>query len=107
MEQFNELLAKLKELSILQTKGDWAENIPADIWEQYFEANFTEVEYNIDVYTHRWYETSITVIEIYGRLLGIRYITNMFSESQDFEDCYVHIEFMEMKKIQITSYTKA
>ena len=104
MEKFNELLAKLKELKITQTKGDWSENLPDDIWEQYFKGNFKEIKHNLAVDTHRWYETSIVVLEICGGLLGIRYITNMFSESQDWEDCYVQIEFMEMKEVQTVSY---
>ncbi len=104
MEKFNELLSKLKELNITQTKGDWAENLPEEIWEQYFKANFKELKSGIEVETHRWYETSTTVIEICGGLLGITFITNMFSESQDYEDCYVTIEFSEMKQVQTISY---
>lgn len=104
MEKFNELLTKLKELKIIQTQGDWAENLPEEIWEQYFKGNFKEVKHNLDVDTHRWYETSISVIEIYGGLLGVRHITNMFSESQGFEDCYETIKFKEMKEVQTVSY---
>lgn len=104
MERFNELLKKLQALKITQTKGDWAENLPEDIWENYFKANFKEVKSGLDVDTRRWYETSTTVIEICGGLLGVTFITNMFSESQDYEDCYVTIEFSEMKEVQTISY---
>lgn len=104
MTKFEELLTKLSELNITQTKSDWAENLPEDIWKEYFFGKYDEVAYGLEVDTHRWYETSIDVIKIYDRFLGIRYITNMFSESQDWEDCYVTIEFMEMKEVQITSY---
>jgi len=104
MEKFNELLKKLQDLNITQTKGDWAENLPDDIWKEYFKANFKEVKSGLDVDTHRWYETSTNVIEIFGGLLGITFITNMFSESQDYEDCYVTIEFNQMKEVQTISY---
>lgn len=105
-KKFNELLVKLKGLNIIQTKGGWAENLPHDIWEQHFKNNFKEVEHYLDVDTHRWHETSITVIEVYGKFLGVRYITNMFSERQDYEDCHVQLEFFEMKQVQTVSYTE-
>ena len=106
MEKFDELLEKLQSLNITQTKSDWAEILPDEIWKEYFEGNFTEIAFNLDIDTHRWYETSVSVIKIYDRFLGIKYITNMFSESQDYEDCYVTMEFYEMKETQITTYTK-
>ena len=104
MKEFNELLTKLKELKIIQTSGDWAEDLPVDFWQKYFIGNFEEVAHNIEIETHRWYETSIAVIDIYGHLLGIRYATNVFSESSSIEDCYVRIKFMEMKEVQTVSY---
>ncbi len=106
MKEFNELLKKLQALTITQTEGDWAENLPEDIWEDYFKANFKELKNGLDIDTHRWYETSIVVLEICGGLLGIRYITNIFSEQQDWEDCCVQIEFMEMKEVQTVTYEK-
>ena len=104
MKEFNELLTKLKELKIIQTSGDWEEDLPVDFWQKYFMGNFEEVAYNIEIETHRWYETSIAVIKIYGHLLGIRYITNVFSESSNYEDCFCKITFMEMKEVQVVSY---
>lgn len=104
MEKFNELLTKLKKLEIIQFSGDWAENLPDDIWEEYFNENFEEVKKGLDVDEHRWYETSITVIKIFGRFLGIRHITNMYSAQQDFEDCYEKIKFMEMKEVPSITY---
>ena len=100
-----DLVQKLNSLKITQTKGEWEENIPEDIWYEYFEGkNRTVVEEGLDVDTHRWYETSITVIEFGGAFLGIEYITNMFSESQDYEDCYHTIQFYEMEEYQTVSY---
>ena len=104
MEKFNELLKKLQVLNITQTKGDWAENLPEDIWEDYFKASFKEVKSGLNVNTERWYETSTSVIEVCGGLLGITFITNMFSESQDYEDCFVTIEFNQMKEEKTISY---
>lgn len=99
-----ELIEKLNGLQITQTKGDWAKNIPDDIWNSHFRNNFQKIAYNLDVDTHRWYETSTTVIKLPDGLMGINYITNMFSESQDYEDCYHTIEFFEMEEFSTVSY---
>lgn len=104
MRKFNELLGILQKLDIIQTSGDWSEDLPEDIWTEWFKGSFKEVAHNLGVSTHRWFETSISVFEIHGGLLGIEYITNMFSESQMYEDCYCKIGFHEMKPIQTVTY---
>lgn len=99
-----ELVQKLNDLKITQTDGEWEENIPEDIYNEYLEGTYQEVNYDLDVDTHRWYETSITVLEFPKGFIGVRYITNMFSESQGYEDCYHTIEFMEMEEFSTVSY---
>ena len=104
MNKFNELLNKLKALKINQTNISWEENIPDDIWKEYFHNNYKEVDCSLNIDTHRWYELSITVIEIFGRYLGIRHVTNIFSESSGIDDLYVEVEFMEMIETTVTTY---
>lgn len=104
-----ELIAKLNALQITQTKGEWDENIPDEIYEEHFKdndgvASYKEIAWNFDTDTHRWYETSTTVLKFEDGLMGIHYITNMFSESQGYEDCYHTIEFFEMEEFVTTSY---
>lgn len=99
-----ELVQKLNDLEITQINGDWAENIPEEIYNEYLEGSYQEVAYDLDVDTRRWYETSITVLELPDGFIGVRYITNMFSESQDYEDCYHTMKFMEMESYITTSY---
>lgn len=106
MEKFNELLEKLKGLKIIQKSMDWAECLPEEIWKDHFDGNFKELKNGLDVDQRRHYETSISIIEIYGKPLGIRHITNLYSESSSCEDCYVTIEFFEMKEVLIKSYEK-
>ncbi len=106
MEKFNDLLKQLKELKLIQTSMDWAECLPEQIWNDHFKDNFKQIKHGLDVDQHRHYETSIQVIEIYGRLMGIRSITNLYSESSSCEDCYVTIEFFEMKEVASVSYIK-
>ena len=99
MEKFKNLLEQLQKLKIEQNSIDWAENIPEDVWEEHFNGNFKEVKTGLNVDTHRWYETSISVIEIYGGFIGIEHITNLFSESSSCSDCGVEIEFYEMEQV--------
>ena len=106
MDKFNELLKELQTLNIIQTSIDWAEDLPEQIWNDYFKGNFKQLTSGLDTDTRRWYETSISVIEIYGKFLGIKHISNLFSESSSCEDCYVTIKFFEMEPIQIISYRK-
>ncbi len=105
MKKFDELLEKLNGLELIQKHGGWEDNIPDDIWNEYFkDVNYTILAEKLHIDTHRWYETSVTVINIYDRYLGIRHITNMFSEQQDWEDCYVQITFNEMKEVKTVTY---
>ena len=106
MEKFNELLEKLNKLNLTQKTIDWEENLPVEIWEEYFEKNYKDLKCNISPDARRWYETSITVIQIYDSFLGIEHITQMYSESSSCEDCYFKMKFFEMKEVKIVSYEK-
>lgn len=104
MEKFNELLAELQALDITQKSGDWAEDLPEGIWENHFKDNYKKVASGLEVIKHRWYETSTTVFKVHGGLLGVHCVTNIFSESMDWEDCYMTINFEEMKEVQTITY---
>ncbi len=106
MENFNELLEKLNGLKIVQKTPDWAENIPFEIWNSEFDGKSREVKFGLDVDTRRWYETSITVVHLNGKFMGVRHISNVFSESMGYEDCGFTLQFFEMKEVQVTSYEK-
>lgn len=107
MEKFNKLLEQLQGLEIVQTSIDWAENLPEQIWNDHFRENFKEIKNGLDVDKRRHYETSISVIEIYDKLLGIKHITGVYSENSSCEDCYVTLEFFEMEEVIIKSYKRA
>lgn len=99
-----ELVDKLNGLKISQI-SDWEESIPEDIWNEYFEGKFKVLQDDLNVCTHRWYETSITVIEIENMgIIGINSVTNVFSEQMTFSDCGETLKFFEMKEVQTISY---
>lgn len=102
--KFDELLEKLQGLNLIQTSICWEEIIPEDIWDEYFNEDYGEEAVGLDVDEHRHYETSISVVDVYGRLLGIRHISKVYSEQSCIEDCYHTVEFFEMKEVQTISY---
>ena len=108
MEKFNELLEKLNKEKIECTDCGWEENLPEDVWEEYFnKKEYKVVESGLDQDEHRWYCISTTVIKIFGKYLGITHISNLYSESMDAEDCSVDCKFFEMKEKQSVTYVSA
>lgn len=104
--QFEELLKRLRESEIKQTEwaDEWIYNLPEDIQELFKQGDYKVVETGIDVCGHRWYETSITVVEVFGSLLGIRLVSKSYSETQELEDIYHFLEFREMEEFTTVSY---
>jgi hypothetical protein len=98
----NELIKKLNDLKITQT-SEWEEDIPKDIYEEVFK-NKKTVATGLFVDRHRWYELSIDVIEIDGKYLGVRHVSNVYSENMGIDDCSHTLLFSEMKAVQKTTY---
>lgn len=100
------IVDELNALKINCTSYDWAESLPDGIWEKYFEKNSKELEYGLDVDTHRWFETSTTVVQLLKEnvIIGINHVTNTFSESMDVDDCYVEMTFFEMEPVETITY---
>jgi len=100
-----ELVEHLNGLKIIQNSS-WDECIPEEIWKEYFEGKHKTVDSGLDVDKHRWYETSIEVIEINGGFIGIHSVTDCFSEQSSIEDMFWTLSFFEMKEVKVTSYEK-
>lgn len=99
-----ELVKKLNYLKIPQT-FDWEESLPEEIYTHHFEDQFEVLQDQLDVDKHRWYETSITVINISDvGILGVRSVTDVFSEQMTVGDCYYTLEFFEMEEVRTISY---
>lgn len=94
------LLEKLNEQKVIQTKHNWKEDF--NKLPTFFDQK--PVAEGLLVDTRRWYETSISVYEADDKFIGVRHITTIFSELDDYEDCCYTIQFYEMKPVQITTY---
>lgn len=103
--KFDELLEKLSNIKIVQKSIDWTEDIPDDIWDDYFKDNQIIMP-EMDVDRHRHYETSICVIKIFDRLLGIQNISNIYSEMSSASDMYHTLKFFEMEEVPSVIYKK-
>ena len=104
--QFCELVEELNMLQITQTEMSWEDNIPPILWGEYFKGNFTELKTGLEVDTRRWYETSISVINVGGHLLGIKHISNLFSETSNCEDICFTMQFFPMEEFTTVSYKR-
>jgi hypothetical protein len=101
---FEELLTKLNSLDIIQKSICWIEDLPEDLYDKEFDSSYTELINEINIDKHRHYELSTDVILIKGRILGIRYVSNLYSEQSSCSDIYHTLEFFEMKEVQTISY---
>lgn len=106
MKSFDNLLERLSKLKITQESYDWVEDLPTDIWEGYFKDEIIVAQCNLDADTPRWHETSVSVTQIFDRFIGVRSVTNIFSEMMGWGDCYHTLRFFEMEEVQITSYKR-
>ena len=104
MNDFDTLLEELNKLKIMQDSIDWEECIPDDIWESEIKGRVSPVASGLEVDTRRWYETSITVFKTRGRLMGVKHITNMFSEMGSCEDMGFTLRFFEMEEVPSVTY---
>jgi hypothetical protein len=98
-----ELIKELNDLSIVQSSGDWCEDLSDKMWEDNFQHK-KQVTTGLDVDTRRHYETSISVYNMGDWLLGVRHISNIFSENSDVEGCYVKLSFFEMEETKVVTY---
>lgn len=94
------------------------ENVAAKIKEKEFSSLWDAAEYleydlgiksieaGLDIDKHRWYEITTDVYPIGDRFLGVRGISQMYSEDGDAEDCCDESEAFEMKEISTVTYEK-
>lgn len=103
MKTNKELVQYLNSLNISQTSS-WDEDIPEDIYQEYFQDKYETVESGLEVNKHRWYETSIEVIKINDGFIGINSVTDTFSEQSSILDMFFTLQFFEMKEVLVKSY---
>lgn len=101
-----EFIDRLNSEKRVQKEIDFTENLTEQELGWFSGQGFEEIGSEIDVEQHRHYETSITVYKSKsGFLLGVRKISNVYSEMSDVEDCYHYIELYEMQEVEVISYT--
>jgi hypothetical protein len=101
-----ELIKRLNDLKIHQTSSAFEEDLLDEKLQIYFRDCVAE-ELDIDRHRHRWYEYSTSVFRVDGKFLGVKVVSQCYSENSDIEDAYHYLIFCEMKEIKTTSYTQS
>lgn len=103
MKTFDEILKSLKDANIKQDELDWTENIPEEIWDEMSD-RITLVRCGMFVDKCRWHETSVTVIKMDDRFMGIDHVSDVFSEKMYASDVNHTMEFFEMAEVNQPTY---
>lgn len=103
-----ELIKGLNELKITQTSMEWGESDAVDdeLFEKLFPTldDYQPIASGLDVDQRRWYETSISVYKVKDGFLGVRHISNLYSESSSVDDIGWVLQFFEMEKYMVVTY---
>jgi hypothetical protein len=95
-----EIIEKLNNLNIIQKNYEFEEDLPEEMLKYFTKQLASE----LDIDKHRWYETSISVWQTNEGLLGVRSITNLYSEQSYYEDISWKLRFFEMKTVRTVTY---
>lgn len=105
MSRFDELLSKLKSLQLTQS-SEWSEDIPEDIWNEYFKDLSREAyKWGTGGYWDDWMTTAMDVVHIEGRYLGVDHVDRTFG-SNSISDMNFTLEFYEVEPFETISYRK-
>ena len=105
-EQFNEIIDRLQDEEVYTVEGK------SDVLDELFINHETDVvasELNVD--KHRHYELSTDVYRINGNThlesdmyLGVRWVSQMYSEMSDHYGIGIHAKFFEMEREEVMTY---
>ena len=103
MDRFDELVKKLNSFKLPQMYLSWDDNIPTKVWDDYFyNGEFSVIATEIDIEKHRWYETSMMVVKIFNRYLGIRHVSKICSDSDNVSDTFYITKYFEVFPVKKT-----
>ena len=101
MTNIEQVIEELNSIAIIQKQGDFLEDLSEEIWKKYFQ---DPVDEGLNVEKHRWYETSISVYKIGEDFLGVRAVTDVFSEQSEVGDMFHQLKFFQMVEVLTPSY---
>lgn len=64
----------------------------------------TELAEGIDIDRRRWFETSESYFKLEDGIVGIRGVSNIYSEMMSASDCNVHTRAFEGEEVTVVSY---
>ena len=96
------LVAEINSAQITQAEYPDEQEFPSHIQSELDQLE--TVAQGLDVAKHRWYETSTTVYKHLEGFIGIRYVTDLFSESSSMEDIFWTLRAFEMEQVMEPTY---
>ena len=99
-EQFDEILSRLQEEEVYTIES---ESVIID--ELFNSCTMDVVAEELDVDKHRHYELSTDVYHVdLDMYLGVRWVSQMYSEMSDHYGIGIHAKFFEMKREEVKTY---
>lgn len=71
-----------------------------------YDLGIKSIKSGLDIDKHRWYEITTDIYQIGDRFLGVRGLSQCYSEGSDAEDCCCTTEAFEMKAVETVTYEK-
>lgn len=102
--KLQELISKINSLNLTQTDYPDEQSFGEEIDNELEKLDF--IDSGLDVDKHRWYETSITVYKHEEGFMGIRFVTDQFSEQSSMGDHFWTLKAFEMEEVKTVTYRK-
>jgi hypothetical protein len=99
---FHEFLETLNNKEICQ-HGYWLEDLPDNLFSK---ISNSIVSSNLHIDRHRWYETSVDVFKYGKRFIGVRHVSNVYSETASIFDIRHILKFFEVVPTITTTYKR-
>lgn len=92
---------RLNDLKLIQKSIDWMEDLPEDIWQDFFKDKYKVLELDKNIDRHRWYNLADMVFELEGDKYEVQYVCDIHSEGMTAEDCYHLLVFSKLETNEI------
>lgn len=97
MSRFDKMLKELNTMDIQQTTEYWLDSIPYNIRKKYFNNEIKVMKTGVCKRSNPLYTTSIEVIDMNGRYLGVHHISNKHHLSMSYKKFNESLDFFETK----------
>ncbi len=98
-KEFDEILAKLQSIDIYTLEDE--SDVLVEIYDK---RGFDIIEDGLNVDKHRWYELTTQILKFGNWFISMRWISQMYSESNDYYDIGIYAKFKEVLRFEKVVY---